>query len=377
MNRRTFIKKSMIKSTMVFNAAALLSSCNSSMRNKFMSMTKGFDNKLKNNRFMTQDAYKILFYASLAPSGHNSQPWSVKLLSKTKWIIELDNKRVLNVVDYSNREAMLSLGAFIENLVITAATLGYNAHIKIIAKNNFDKKIAQVELEKTGFQDYPLHRIIMRRTIKTNMISRELIDADIKAFEQITGKNIYYFPKNTRHALCMQNQAIENFKIQTENDRAQKELSRWVRFKNSDIEKYQDGITVDSMEIKGITGWYVKNFMSTRDVLSANFRNKGIEKTIEQVKQGAGWIVITSSGNLVCDLIDSGRRFQRMALIAREKNIAIHPMTQTIEEKHGQESIKADHNPGMIPQFMLRVGYVNKYPDPVSLRRPVSWFVKT
>jgi len=30
----------------------------------------------------------------------------------------------------------------------------------------------------------------------------------------------------------------------------------------------------------------------------------------------------------------------------------------------------------MIPQFLLRVGYLKRYPEPVSLRRPVNWFVQ-
>jgi len=47
-----------------------------------------------------------------------------------------------------------------------------------------------------------------------------------------------------------------------------------------------------------------------------------------------------------------------------------------LEEKNGQKNIKENHEPGVIPQFMLRVGYLNKYPDPVSLRRPVEWFVR-
>jgi hypothetical protein len=31
----------------------------------------------------------------------------------------------------------------------------------------------------------------------------------------------------------------------------------------------------------------------------------------------------------------------------------------------------------MIPQFVLRVGYLDPYPDPVSPRRPVNWFLRT
>ena len=77
------------------------------------------------------------------------------------------------------------------------------------------------------------------------------------------------------------------------------------------------------------------------------------------------------------DFIKTGRMFQRMALTAREKMIGIHPMTQTLGQERGRKNIKENHHPGKVPQFMLRVGYLKRYPDPVSLRRPVEWFVRT
>lgn len=106
------------------------------------------------------------------------------------------------------------------------------------------------------------------------------------------------------------------------------------------------------------------------------FREKGIAKTAKLAREGAGWLVITSKTNSVEDIIDAGRRFQRMALAAKEKMIAIHPMTQTLEEGQGQKKIRENHESHIVPQFMLRVGYVEKYPNPVTLRRPVEWFVR-
>ena len=66
-----------------------------------------------------------------------------------------------------------------------------------------------------------------------------------------------------------------------------------------------------------------------------------------------------------------------MVLMARERMIAIHPMTQYIEEQTGMDQIAANHGSDVIPQFILRVGYLKSYPEPVSLRRPVDWFVRT
>ena len=84
-----------------------------------------------------------------------------------------------------------------------------------------------------------------------------------------------------------------------------------------------------------------------------------------------------SQGNSVENLIETGRRFERMALLAREHGIGIHPMTQILEEKSGRSQITDDHGGSFFPQFVLRVGYLEKYPEPVSLRRPVEWFAYT
>jgi len=111
--------------------------------------------------------------------------------------------------------------------------------------------------------------------------------------------------------------------------------------------------------------------------MKPSFRQQGIHLTEKLARQGAGWFIITTEGRSVGDWIDTGRKFERLALMTRERNIAIHPMTQYLEERQGQQQIADSHNSHVIPQFVLRVGCLPKYPDPVSLRRPVSWFVKS
>ena len=109
--------------------------------------------------------------------------------------------------------------------------------------------------------------------------------------------------------------------------------------------------------------------------MKPSFRKQSIDHTAKLARQGGGWFVMTSVGQTVADLINTGRKLERMALTARERKIALHPMTQYLEEETGLNQIAANHESSMIPQFVLRVGYLNTYPDPVSLPRPVSWFV--
>jgi hypothetical protein len=194
--------------------------------------------------------------------------------------------------------------------------------------------------------------------------------------EPLKGR-LFFFPKGSEHANCIEEGAIENFRIQVNRDNAQQELVHWVRLSNQDAKRYRDGLTVAGMEIRGFKGWFVRNFIKPQDFLKPSFRKQSLDLTAKLVRQGGGWLVITSEGQTVADLIDSGRRFERMALLARERKLALQPMTQYLEENEGLQQIAAHHAAGVIPQFILRVGYLEEYPDPVSLRRPVSWFIRS
>ena len=67
---------------------------------------------------------------------------------------------------------------------------------------------------------------------------------------------------------------------------------------------------------------------------------------------------------------------QRLFLKVRDKSIAIHPMTQILEEPSTKQTVNSSIGISDSIQFILRVGYLKSYPAPVSVRRPVDWFVR-
>lgn len=97
---------------------------------------------------------------------------------------------------------------------------------------------------------------------------------------------------------------------------------------------------------------------------------------MKQISQSAGWLVITSQDNSVATLLESGKRLQRLLLKIRERNIAIHPMTQILEEAATRQTLHASIGISDHVQFILRTGYIKHYPLTVSLRRPVDQFVQ-
>ena len=73
-------------------------------------------------------------------------------------------------------------------------------------------------------------------------------------------------------------------------------------------------------------------------------------------------------------LIEAGRCLERMWLRLRERNIGMHPMSQVLEETPWREEVAKQLGLNQAVQFLLRIGYREKYPQPVSMRMPVDRF---
>ena len=327
---------------------------------------------------LTRDETEILYLASLAPSGRNAQPWFVKYIDTYHWIIGNDKSKWLNGVDPTQRETILSIGAFLQNLEYAANHLGYACELKLLAKSNQDEDIMEVKLSKSSHvSDFDIEKIKLRRTIRTNYVNDILKPEDVSYLINDASRFINYLPNTSKEHQYLNEQTIESNKIQSYRDDAQRELADWIRFSSADAQKHRDGLTMASMEIAGASAWVLRNFYSKQNVMTTNFRNQNIDNVKKEVAQSAGWFLITSEDNSVASLIETGRRFQRLWLKVRDRNIAIHPMTQILEEPKTNQVLNQYLGVKEPIQFILHTSYVKNYPKPVSLRRSVDAFVRT
>ncbi|HON80070.1 MAG TPA: hypothetical protein PK544_16390, partial [Spirochaetota bacterium] len=80
--RKEFITQGIYGGLALTGVTALMSACagasRGSIRNEQKSMPRGL---------LSGEGAEILRYASLAPSGHNSQPWKIKAVSPEEWIL--------------------------------------------------------------------------------------------------------------------------------------------------------------------------------------------------------------------------------------------------------------------------------------------------
>ena len=336
------------------------------------------ENQVKTKSFINSDDREILYLASLAPSGHNTQPWFVEYVEPYHWIIGNDKKRWLPGVDPAQRETILSIGAFIQNLKYAANNLDYSCQFNILATSNQDENIVEIKLMKTeNATKYDIEKIKNRRTVRSNYLSKIIQKEDLTYLMNQERDFITYMPNTSKEHQWLNEQTIEANRIQAYRDAAQSELANWIRSSNKDACKHMDGLTLAGMEIEGIPGWYLRNFYDKESVMKNNFREQSIDKVLKQVSQSAGWLLITSKDNSVTELLETGKRLQRLWLKVRDKNIPIHPMTQILEETACSQLLNNSMGINKPIQFVLRIGYLKNYPDPVTLRRPVDQFLIT
>ena len=380
MNRRKFLKVS-AEGMMLLGGLSFIQAC-SGFKRSDLERLKDHDKPIKG---LEKDDMEILSLASLAPSGHNTQPWTVTIIEPNHWMIGSDKKRWLPAVDHENREMLLGIGAFIENMVLAAGTFGYSVDIKIMAKNRTDTDIADIRLKKDKAQEFPLEKLKKRRTVRSNFLDQEIKGDDLKyitkhdtrqCLVQVNSPHSFYFPNNSPQGKYLQEGTTEANRTQAFRDSAQEELANWIRWSNKEAKQYRNGLTPESMEIKGIAGFFVRSFYDSQSALKKSFRDQTVDVAAKQVKTCGGWLVVTSSDSGIPTLIEYGRVFQNMLLKIRDKMIAIHPMTQILEENPWRNQVAKGLGLTGEVQWILRLGYLESYPDPVSLRMPASWFVQ-
>jgi hypothetical protein len=295
--------------------------------------------------------------------------------ARDRLTVSVDLARKLEAVDPEGRELVLSLGAFLENLVYAARATGREATLAIAAPGG-EPAAVEVRLERrTPGDGGAIARIERRRTLRKGHRSEALSPADRDALLAAAG-TATFTPAGSKEARWLVDAAVSSFRQQTFRDDAQAELAGWIRFSSAEIARRRDGLTPATMELGGLAAFWASHFMDQDSVAGNRFREAGIDATAGQARQGAGFIVVTSPDESVASLLDAGRRFERLALLLGGRKLAAHPMSSLLEEAPWRSQAARETGTGGIPQFVLRIGYVDSQPLPVSPRRRASDFTR-
>ncbi len=243
------------------------------------------------------------------------------------------------------RQIHISQGTFLENLKLAAQQYGYRTNIIYFPKGEYvnaaveDRPVASVTLSHSAsITKDPLFDVILKRQSNKSAYTDTPLSADqlirLRTF-QTDPRLRLTISDDTSVKDELSEIMIEAMRIETSSKSRDAETIAMFRFNDEERSRYRDGIGVAESGMSGLRGWIVESFFLSRDDAekdSTSFGEQAVDLTTEQVRSAAafGWISTASSTRL--DQVVTGHTYERLNLTATELGVAMHPMSQVLQE---------------------------------------------
>ncbi|PVZ87875.1 hypothetical protein C9426_09740 [Serratia sp. S1B] len=325
-----------------------------------------------------EDIRETLYYASMAPSGHNTQPWRIPYDKQTGgFILAFDANRSLAQVDPHNRESFISLGAFLENWKQAAQAYGYVPSITILPEPDANLHVAQITLAPANSRpadaQQQLAQIILRHTDKRNYEDRPISEAAIEELFDNNRPYLHFYAKGTLEYAWIARNTVEAMNVQAHNARKRVELADWFRFSDGEARQSRDGLPAEQLGLKGPLKAIYYTFYSREGAGKESFALEAVSKTEQQVANAAGFFVITGAKDFTGS-VQAGMHMERFWLDAVALGISIHPMSQILEEEPYTSNVMKELGLKTPVQMILRAGINTDYGQNNRIRRDISSF---
>lgn len=331
---------------------------------------------------------QVLRSAILAPNSHNTQPWKIELLAGNRMNLYVDSARILPETDPWARQTFISHGAFLELLEIAAKQIGYTAKIHSFPEGEPDphelkeKPVATIDLQtQPDVQPDPLFAGIANRQSNKRCYepSKPIAQSELSVLE-VAAATTYAeqwmewrwvsgsSEKKALAEICRQAMAIEVASRQRN-----QETAAWFRFSERELRNRRDGFGCGQSGLGGVERWIAESFLLSRERAAnpqGNFARGAIEQAGKQANSAASFGALVSHGNSRMQQLCTGRLYARMHLAATCRGIAIHPMSQALEEYGEMAAMRQrlksvlDVNEQDTVQMFFRLGSAPSVPRP-------------
>lgn len=318
-----------------------------------------------------------LAFAILAPNPHNRQPWQYRLVDDDRIDITCDLERRLPHTDPFDRQICIGFGCMVELLVMAAAAKGYST---IVTRWPDDEPQPRLDIRRVASVQFfrnpavradPLFaQALARRSTKEEYGPQAVTPATLAqlvapavADGVVAGGSV-----DPASIAALRKLTWDAWYIEYRDAAMRRESIDLMRIGNAEIAANPDGI-----ELGGIGMGLAKmgEFVSREalDTPGTSAFQQGLDmfKPIMASAQGHVWLI--TPGNSRAEQIAAGRRWVRMNLQAQALGVAIHPLSQALQEVQAMAGPYADVHlrlgatDGAVVQMLGRIGYA-PFPEP-------------
>lgn len=283
-----------------------------------------------------------LAYAVLAPNPHNRQPWSITLESGDALVLHCDLDRRLPETDPGDRQITIGLGAFLELLRLAAAEQGYRATVVAFPDGEPQPRLDRRPIARVIFEadsrvaKEPLFaHALERRTVRVPFdAGRPVPPSHLErlAAELVPNAGLAFtWSEAPAQVAAIKQLCREGWSIETSTPATHHESTRLTRIGAEEVRANPDGISLygPMMEALRITGALSRASMDQAG--SQAFKSTlAFYNGLIDSAQAFAWL--TSSGNSRTDQLASGAAWLRLGLAATKLGLAIHPLSQVLQE---------------------------------------------
>lgn len=333
----------------------------------------------------------------LAASGHNMQPWIIRLDPSDPMTFHLyaDSKRMTKEVDPYARQMMISQGTFLEYVAVASKKEGWDTRIELFPDGEYDENdlahsmdtlpVAKITLVKAQPQEIPLYGAMYlpdtnREPYRTEGLSVSQVSA-LESLSDAAGISIQVYQEQAELSKIGQ-YALKSAEIEAGVPRVMEESSAIFRASEYQKNRYRYGFSVEGQGVSGLRMHVLQGMLTVFPSLNsgeAAARNF-ISYASASVHSTPAYAIIVTQDNSRASQVESGMLYSRLVLTGHTLGLVMQPLSQVLEEYPEMDGPYTEFKQAYAPgggtvQMLFRMGYPTKE-VPLSMRRDVMDFVE-
>lgn len=285
---------------------------------------------------LENDQLRIIAHGIRAASGHNMQPWLVKIISDSSVELYADTDKALPVVDSDHKQLLMSQGTFIESLRQGVIKYGYDADIAYSIPV-FDKKmplIATINIH--GKEGTDTADAVSGSTYDAGPAGQDLdiakeIDRCISEFPGFS----YTLVDSGAEIEKLKDILLEATVIESGDEAAVKELLDVFRWTEWEQNKYRYGLSLNTLP--RLLKPFIQPIMKLSSKNWQSFGESSITQFKKRLDSQTGYILLKhpDPGNI--EYVFSGQLYQRLASVV--SGYYLRPAMQVLEDFDAMKSL--------------------------------------
>lgn len=281
---------------------------------------------------------RLVRSAVLAANPHNSQPWKFHALQGAIDIYA-DTTRNIGAIDPFLREMHIGIGCAVENLLLAAENAGYRWSFDAPASSSDPalQPIVRVVLQEGEKVSSPLYVAIPKRHTNRGSYSASIyIEPQIvRALSDVGNSDselrVFWFRK-PEELRAFRDLVVSATRAIIADPGQSQSSAQWMRTNWSDVQRFRDGLTYDAQVLTPGKRAFAKLLPPLSVKQADQYWLAATRDTQVATANMFGMIAVRDPRNLH-SLVEAGRLWQRMQLLATVHGVAMQPLSQPLERR--------------------------------------------